>query len=282
MRPEHHPFWSRFAAIGLPFFRESRRKALGGLAILVGLLLTISGMNVVNSYVGRDFMTALADRHAGRFFTYALLLAAVFAVSTVLEVFARYAEQRIGLAWRQWLTDRFLDRYLAHRAYLRLAGQSDVDNPDERISQDIKTFTTTTMSIFVLSVNGIVTVLAFSSVLWLITPWLFVAALVYALAGSVGTLWLGRHLIRLNNQQLRKEADFRYGLGRVREHAEAVAQAAGEPGQRRRLDRWLGRLVENFRNVIRVSRNLGFFTVAYKYMPQIIPAAIVAPLYFGK
>jgi putative ATP-binding cassette transporter len=182
----------------------------------------------------------------------------------------------------EWLTRRFLDRYLARRTYLRLAGRADIDNPDERISEDVKTFTTTTMSIFVLSVNGIVTVLAFSSVLWLITPWLFVAAFGYALAGSVGTLWLGRHLITLNNRQLRKEADFRYGLGRVREHAEAVAQAAGEPGQRRRLDRWLARLVENFREVVRVTRNLSFFTVAYKYMPQIIPAAIVAPLYFRK
>ncbi|HEY1381818.1 MAG TPA: SbmA/BacA-like family transporter, partial [Gemmataceae bacterium] len=278
--PTRPSWWSRITAVGLPFFKQVRGKAWGGLAVLIALLLAINGMNVVNSYVGRDFMTALAERQGPRFFTYALLLAAVFAASTVIEVFARYAEQWLGLEWRKWLTGRFLDRYLARRTYLHLAGRQDVDNPDERISLDVKTFAVTTLSIFVLTVNGVMTVLAFSGVLWLITPWLFLAALGYALAGSVGTLWLGRRLIALNNLQLRKEADFRYGLGRVREHAEAVAQAAGEADQRHRLDRWLANLVENFREVIRVSRNLGFFTVAYKYFPQIIPAAIVAPLYF--
>jgi putative ATP-binding cassette transporter len=282
MRLLNHRFWSQFAAVGLPFFKEARGKALGGLGILVTLLLAINGMNVVNSYVGRDFMTALVGRHAPRFVTFALALAGVFAASTAVEVFARYADQRLGLVWREWLTRRFLDRYLANRAYFRLAGRRDIDNPDERISQDVMTFTRTTLSILVLGVNGVVTVLAFTSVLWLITPWLFVAALGYALAGSVGTLWLGRRLIPLNNQQLRKEADFRYGLGRVREHAEAVAQAAGEEHQRRRLNLLLARLVENYRAVLRVSRNLGFFTVAYQYMPQIIPAAIVAPLYFRR
>jgi putative ATP-binding cassette transporter len=278
--PTRRTWWSRFAAIGLPFFKQVRGKAWGGLAALVALLLAINGMIVANSYVGKDFMTALSEKDAHRFFYYALLLAGVFAVSTVIEVFARYAEQRLGLVWRRWLTDRFLDRYLARRTYLWLADRHDIDNPDERISLDVKTFTTTTLSILVLSANGVMTVVAFSGVLWLITPWLFFAALGYAVAGSVGTLWLGRRLITLNNLQLQREADFRYGLGRVREHAEAVAQAAGEADQRRRLERWLAALVANFRTVIRVSRNLGFFTVAYKYFPQIIPAAIVAPLYF--
>jgi putative ATP-binding cassette transporter len=280
MHPLKHPFWSRLKTIGLPFFRQARLKALGGLAILVVLLLVINGMNVLNSYVGRDFMTALAERHGRQFMYYAFVLAGVFGASTVIEVFSRYAEQWLGLVWREWLTHRFLDRYLTGRSYLRLLDHKEIDNPDERISLDVKTFTTTTLTIFVLGVNGIMTVLAFSSVLWLITPWLFLGALGYALAGSVGTLWLSRHLITLNNQQLQKEADFRYGLGRVRDHAQDIAQSAGEGEQRGRLNQLLHWLIENFRDIIHVSRNVGFFTVAYKYMPQIIPAAIVAPLYF--
>ncbi len=274
--------WSRLVAVGLPFFRsEARRRALGGLAVLVVLLLTINGLNVVNSYVGRDFMTALADRHARRFYLFAAALAGVFAASTVVEVFARYAEQWLGLAWREWLTRRLLDRYLAGRTYLRLARRHDIDNPDERISEDVKTFTATTLSIFVLLVNGALTLVAFSGVLWSITPWLFLTALGYAAAGSLGTILLGRRLVPLNNQQLQKEADFRYGLGRVREHAAAVAQVRGEEEQKGRLGRRLGRLVDNFRDIIRVTRNLGFFTVGYKYMPQIIPALVVAHLYIG-
>ncbi len=280
MRTLNRSMWSRLVAVGLPFFKsDARRRAFVGLAILVALLLGINGMNVVNSYVGRDFMSALAERRARQFFLLAGALAGVFAVSTVVEVFALYAEQRLGLTWREWLTRRLLDRYLARRTYLRLAGQHEVDNPDERISEDVKTFTATSLSIAVLSFNGVLILVAFSGVLWLITPWLFFIAVGYALAGSVGTVLLGRRLITLNDQQLRKEADFRYALGRVREHAEEVAQVGGEEEHKGRLLRRLGRLLENFRDIIRVSRNLGFFTIAYKYFPQIIPAAVVAPLY---
>ena len=280
MPPLNRSLWSRLVAVGLPFYQSKAGvRALGGLALLVALLVSINGMNVVNSYVGRDFMSALAERRARQFFTFAAVLGGVFAVSTVVEVFARYAEQWLGLVWREWLTRRFLDRYLAGRAYLRLAERHDIDNPDERISEDVKTFTATTLSIVILLVNGILTLVAFSGILWSITPWLFVAALGYALAGSLGTVLLGRRLVTLNSRQLQKEADFRYGLGRVREHAEAVAQVGGEEDQKGRLGTLLARVVENFRAIIRVSRNLGFFTTGYQYLPQIIPAAIVAPLY---
>ncbi len=137
--------WSRLVAVGLPFFRsEKRRLALGGIALLVTLLLTINGINVANSYAGRGFMTALAERHGKQFFVFAGIFAGVFAVSTVVEVFARYVEQRLGLFWREWLTRRLLNLYLANRTYLRLAGQCEIDNPDGRIGQDVQTFTATT------------------------------------------------------------------------------------------------------------------------------------------
>ena len=152
-------------------------------------------------------------------------------------------------------------------------------NPDARISQDVQTFTSTTLSICILLVNGILTLVAFSGVLWLISPWLFLCAVGYALAGSVGTMLLGHCLVRLNKVQLRREADFRFGLGRLREHAESIARSQGEGEQRNRLNERLKRVVENFGKIIRVSRNLGFFTTAYNYLPQIIPAAVVAPLY---
>ena len=200
MPSSNHSMWSRLAAVGLPFYRsEARRRALGASGVLVALLLLVNGMNVVNSYVGRDFMTALAEREAARFFAFAGILAGVFAVSTVVEVFARYAEQWLGLIWRDWLTRRFLDRYLAGRTYLRLTDQHDIDNPDERMSLDIQTFTATTLSIAVMLLNAILTLVAFSWVLWSITPWLFATAFGYAALGTVGTVLLGRRLVALDN-----------------------------------------------------------------------------------
>jgi putative ATP-binding cassette transporter len=272
--------WSRFLRIALPFFRSSSRKrAVAALLVLVALLLGINGLNVVNSYVGRDFMTALAEKQPYRFHIMAGLWALVFAGSTIVQVFARYAEESLGLVWREWLTCRLLDRYLTGRVYHHLAGREDIDNPDQRISEDVRTFTATTLSFLVLLTNAVLTLLAFAGVLWSITPWLFITAFLYAAGGSLGTILLGRKLVELDNHQLKKEANFRYALGRVREHAGSIAQLGGEGEEKIRLGERLAALVENFRAIILVNRNLGFYITGYNYLVQIIPAAIVAPLY---
>jgi putative ATP-binding cassette transporter len=280
MRLFKHPLWSRFATMACPIFTsEARSKAIGALVILVVLLLTINGLNIAISYATRDFMTALEQRHPERFYRYAAILAGVFAVATVSEAFSYYTEQRLGLLWREWLTRRLLDRYLAERAFHRLTGNKAIDNPDERISEEAKTFTTSSLSFVVMIINSMLTLVAFLGVSWSITPWLVLTAVVYSALGSLGTILVGRRLVPLNNRQLQKEADFRFGLGRVREHAGSVAQLSGQSGEKSRLLDRLQALVENFRAIISVTRNVGFFTRGYNYLIQIIPIAVVAPLY---
>jgi putative ATP-binding cassette transporter len=272
--------WPRFVAVGYSFFTSgARNRAIAALVLLFGLLLAINGLNVVNSYVGRDFMTSLAQRHAGRFYLIAGVFAGVFAASTIVQVVSSYVQQRLGLLWRDVLTQQLLERYLGGRAYHRLIEREDVDNPDQRISEDANIFTTTTLSFLVMLVNAVLTMIAFVGVLWLITPWLVLAAVFYAVAGSLGTILLGRRLVDLNNRQQQKEADFRFALGRIREHAVSLAKSAGEGQEKSRLGHSLAALVENMRRIIGVNLNLGFFTTGYNYLPQIIPVAIVAPFY---
>lgn len=299
MRIFNHPLWSRFVAIAWPFFAsEARPKAVGALAIMVLLLLTVNGLNLINSYITRDFMTALVQINGGRFFVFGGILAGVFAIASIAEAFAFYAEQWLGLLWREWLTHRLVDRYLAHRAYHRLTVNQSIDNPDQRISEDTKTFTTSSLSFIVLIVNGILTLAAFLGVLWSISPWLVLTAVLYATAGSLGTILLGHRLMQLNNRQLQKEADFRFALGRVREHGasagrQSVAESRSDSEPTRgtsppqgggdaksRLRERFNALVVNFREIITVTRNVGFFTKEYNYLIQIIPAVVVAPLYF--
>ncbi len=280
MRSANPSLWSRLVEVGLPFFKgDDRSRARGGLALLVIGLVGINTLNVVNSYVGRDMFSALAEHSGRRFYGNAGVLVCVFAAATIVEVLNRYVEQRLGLRWRAWLTRRLIDRYLADRTYQRLIDREDIDNPDQRISEDVRTFTSMTLSFVVLLVNGIFTLVAFAGVLWSITPWLFLAALVYAFAGTSGAVGLGRRLVPLDNQQLRREADFRFALGRVREHAAAVAQLGGENAEQVRLRDRLDAVLGNCRDIINVNRNLGFFTTAYGYLTQVIPAALVAPLF---
>jgi putative ATP-binding cassette transporter len=261
---------------------EVRWRAIGLLAVLIGLLFAISGLNVVNSYVGRDFMTAVSGRDRPGFVRMAILYLAVFAASTVVAVFQSFTEQRLGLLWRAWATGRFISLYLANRTYYWVKAAGSVDNPDQRITEDVRAFTTTTLSFLLIFLNGTFTVVAFAGVLWTISRLLFLVAVGYAALGSLLTVVLGRPLVGLNYRQLDREANLRSGLNHVHEHAESVALLHWEGRLSARLRRCLDEVVGNYRRIVSVNRNLGFFTTGYNYLIQIIPALIIAPLYINR
>ena len=272
--------WTRVIRITRPIFAsEIRWKAIAWLVALLALLLGVTGLNVVNSYVGRDFMTAINERNPASYRVMAIKYLLVFAASTAVAVFAKFCEERLGILWRGWLTSHLIQKYLTNRAYHRLMNRQDIDNPDQRMTEDVKTFTTTTLSFLLMLLNASITATAFSRVLWLITPELLFVAVGYALAGSLLTIFVGRRLVGLNNLQLKKEANFRYELIHVREYADSIALLRGEKKQMSRLFRRLNELVDNFRAIVSVNRNLGFFTISYNYLIQIIPILIVAPRY---
>lgn len=240
----------------------------------------ISALNVVNSYVGRNFMTAIADRNTTDFGRQAIFYISVFAASTVVAVFARFTEERLALLWRDFLTRRAINLYLSDSTYYHLDASGQLTYPDQRISDDIRAFTTTTLSFILMVLNSGLTIFAFSGVLWSISPLLFVVAVLYAACGSYLTFVLGRPLIQLNYNQLDKEASFRSGLIHVREKAEAIMVARSEEQQAGRLLQRLEGAIANFRQITSINRNVGFFTTGYNWMIQIIPALIVAPVFF--
>ena len=280
MRPTARRPWSRFLMLVSPVFRsEIRWQVIGLLGLLLALLLSVGGLNVLNSYVGRDFMTAISERQAGRYRVLSALYLGVFAATTIVSVCNRFVEERLGLLWRRWLTGNLLDRYLSGRAYFRLRASQEIDNPDQRITEDVKTFSVTTLSFSLMALNATITALAFSGVLWSIDPKLFLVAVAYAACGTLMSVLLGRRLVGLNNLQLKKEADLRYELIHVRENVDSVAILNGEREEGARLRRRLGEVVGNYRSIVGVNRNLGFFTTGYNYLIQVLPILIVAPLY---
>jgi putative ATP-binding cassette transporter len=258
---------------------EVRWWARGLFALLIAFALAVSGLNVVNSYVGRDFMTAIAHRDAAGFVRQAILYVGVFAASTAVAVLYRFTEERLGLFWRVWMTRKITRRYLADRTYLQLRESAQIGNPDQRIADDVRTFTTTTLSFTLMFLNGALAVLSFSGVLWTISPLLFGIAIGYASVGTLAAIRLGRPLVGLNYRQSDQEANFRADLIHVRENAESVALLRCEGRLTARLLRRIDGLAANFRRITSVNRNLGFFTTGYNYLIQIIPMLIVAPLF---
>jgi putative ATP-binding cassette transporter len=272
--------WARWRRVVLDVLRSEvggRVKLLFG--ALLALLLAINGLNVVNSYVGRDFMTAIEQRSMSGFLTLAGLYIGVFAISTVTAVIYRFTEERLGLLWRNWMTHSLVDYYLHDAAYYRLRERAEIPNPDQRIADDVRTFTATTLSLLLVWLNGTFTILAFSGVLWSISPLLFAVAVGYAAIGSGLTLVFGRPLLWLNYDQSDREASFRAELVHLRENAESVAFLHREDRIRERLFARVDALVHNLKRIIGVNRNLGFFTTGYNYLIQVVPILIVAPLF---
>ncbi|RJR40776.1 MAG: ABC transporter ATP-binding protein/permease [Desulfobacteraceae bacterium] len=273
--------WGRFIQF-VKLFATSEEvggKAKWFFAALVALLLGINGLNVLNSYVNRDFMTAIENRQMAGFLRMACIYVGVFGAITLVSVFYTYTERSLGLLWREWATRQSMLGYADHRVYYRLKAAGELDNPDQRIAEDIRAFTTTTISFVLILLNSALTVIAFSGVLWSISPMLFIAAVFYAAGGSFLTYKIGRPLVRLNFDQLDREANLRSSLIHLRANAESVALCRRETRLIRILLRNLGDLTENFRRIIATSRNVEFFTTGYNWMIQIIPALIIAPLF---
>ena len=246
---------------------------------LIALMFAIHGLNVVNSYVGRDFMTAIEQRDTAEFVSKALLYVALFAASTAVAGLLRFIEELLGLLWRSWLTHRHVERYLGADIYFWLKERGAIGNPDQRITEDVRSFTTVTLSLVIMLLNATFTIVAFSGVMWSISPLLFLVAIAYAGAGSVCTVLLGRPLVRLNYAQSDCEASFRADLVHVRENSESIALLEREGRLSARLRRRLDGVIANMRRIISVNRNLTFFTSGFNYGIQIIPALIIGPLF---
>ena len=270
------------AAFG--FFRSKlipRWKQWVMLALLLFLSLSVSGMNVVISYIENFFTTALAEKDQSTFWRFMWVYAGVFIIATPIVVIYRYIQDKLGLYWREWMTDSFLNRYFQNRAYYEINSQQEIDNPDQRIAEDIKSFTSTSLDFLLLMLGAVIDVISFTGILWSISKSLSIGLIIYAVFGTVVMVIFGKKLIVLNFNQLRKEADFRYGLVHIRDNAESIAFYRGEAQESVQVKNRFLEAVRNFNLLIGWQRNLQYFRYSYKYATYIIPSLFLASIYFG-
>ncbi len=248
------------------------------IALLV-LALAVGAVQLLMSYAGRDFMTAITNKNPAAYWKAFGWYLGTFALAIPIGVYYRWVEERLALLWREWLAQHLVKRYFNNRAYFRLRGSESVDNPDQRISEDVRNFTVSSLSFLLIALNSLITLLTFIGVLWLISGTLVALLVVYALAGTGISILIGRKLVRLHYHQYEKEANFRYALVRVRDNAESIAFYRGEKREHLDLFNRLTTAVANMRLIIICNRNLAFFTNSYNYLALVLPVAIVAPMY---
>ena len=269
-------FWIILKAF---FASERRRKARGFLIALLVMALAVGAIQVLMSYAGRDFMTAITRKDPDAYWKSFAWYLGSFALAVPVGVYYRWVEERLALLWREWMAQHLVKRYFNNRAYFRLRNSPSVDNPDQRISEDVINFTTRSLSFLLIGLNSIVTLVAFIGVLWTISYSLVGILIGYAVGGTVVSIIIGRKLVGLYYHQYEKEADFRYGLVRVRDNAESIAFYRGAKREHLDLFNRLTEAVNNMRLIIIRNRHLGFFTNSYNYLALILPVLVVAPLY---
>ena len=284
--------------IAAPYFR-SEDKFAGRLllAAVIAIELTVVGINVLLNQWNNRFYTALQEKNWEGFVREMGIFCILATAYIALAVYQLYLNQWLQIRWRNWLTHHYLGEWLDGPTHYRMQLRGDAaDNPDQRISDDVKMFVDQTLNISVGFLSAVVTLGSFIVILWGLSAnspltlfgsefhipgYLVWGALIYATFGTVLTHWIGSPLVMLNFQQQRFEADFRFNLVRVRENSEQIALLRGESAEQGRLLERFGRVVQNWYEIMIRTKKLTAFTSSYSQAAVVFPYVLVAPAYFA-
>ena len=291
-------------ALASPYFSsDDRWRARGLLAAIVALNLGAVYMLVLINDWNRLFYDALQNKDQPAFWRELGRFGWLAAGYIVIAVYKFYLTQLLELRWRNWMTRHMLDRWMADHAFHRMelmrfvgGDHRPADNPDQRIAEDLNMFTGHTIGLSMGVLNASVTLVSFVGILWglsgafsfdwggdtvTIPGFMVWMALLYCLAGSVITHWIGRPLSGLNFEQQRREANFRHHLIRVREYSESIALDRGETVERQHLGHRFARVLENATALIHAQKRLTWFTSGFGQAAVVFPFIVAAPRFFS-
>ncbi|MFN9485849.1 MAG: ABC transporter ATP-binding protein/permease [Cyanobacteriota bacterium] len=256
------------------------------LGAIILLILVINGINVGISFIARNIDNALVAYKQDEFWKIVAIYAFCLVLALPIRAIQSYLVPKLGLLWRQWLTGRLMNNYLSDRAYYVLNPNDEsieeIDNPDQRISQDTDSFTAQSLGFTVGVFEALLTFFSFIIVLWTISRDLALVLLAYSVLGTTLIVIAGRRLVYLRNLQLKLEANFRYGLVHIRDNAEAIAFYQGEQVELEEAERRLGGAISNFDRLIVWEAMISVIQRSYDYFSRFLPWIVIAPLYFSK
>ncbi|WP_407158858.1 ABC transporter ATP-binding protein/permease [Bradyrhizobium sp. STM 3557] len=279
------------------FYSEDKLAGRGLLAAVIALQLASVGGDVLINQWRNRFYNALQEKDWNGFVREMIVFCVLAGILVLLAVYQTYLTQWLQIRWRKWMTTRFLGEWLHNANYYRMELQGEAaDNPDQRLSDDVKQFVIQTLSISIGLLGSIVSLASFVIILWGLSEaaplslfghdipipgYLVWAALIYAIFGTALTQWIGRPLVNLNFEQQRYEADFRFNLVRVRENTEQIALLKGESAERTQLLQRFGSVISNWYGIMSRTKRLNAFTSSYAQAAVVFPFILMSPAFFA-
>lgn len=281
-------FWENVRAITGPYWYPTKPgerafsdviRAWGMLSLLVLLIIALVGTTVFNSFVNRYLLDIIIEeKDLNKFFETLILYGVGLILVTLLVGFSKFLRKQIALDWYQWLNNQILSKYLSERAYYKINFKSDIDNPDQRLSQEIEPLARNALSFSATYLEKVLEMISFLIILWSISQSVAIILIAYTIVGNLIAVYLSQELTKINQEELESKADYSYCLTHVRNHAESIAFFQGENQELNIISRKFNHLVKDAQRKINWERNQDLFKRGYQAAIQIFPFIVLGPL----
>ncbi|MEH2262464.1 ABC transporter ATP-binding protein/permease [Nostoc sp.] len=282
-------FWGQVKAIAGPYWYPTEPggrafsdviRAWGMLALLILSVIALVSINAFNSFVDRYILDVLIqDKDYSKFINTLWLYILCLVCVTILVGFSKFVRQRIALNWHQWLNNELLSKYLSNRAYYKINFKSDLENPDQRLSQEIEPVTTTAVSISTNSLEKLLEMIIFLGILWSISHLAAVVIVIYTIIGNGIATYFSNQFNKINQNELEFKAEYNYALTHIRNHAESIAFFQGENQELNIIKQKFNNIIVNSKFKMNWERNQEIFKRGYQALIQVFPLVILGPLY---
>ncbi|WP_392535127.1 ABC transporter ATP-binding protein/permease [Nostoc sp. C117] len=282
-------FWENVKTIAGPYWYPTKPgqrafsdviRAWAMLILLVLLIIAFVGVTAFNSFLNRYLVDIiLQEKDYSKFINSIYFYAAGLVLVTLLLGFSRFVRKQIALDWYKWLNNQILDKYLSNRAYYKINFKTDIDNPDQRLSQEIEPITSNALNFSATFLEKVLEMITFAIIIWTISQQIAVALVIYTIMGNFIAVYLNQELNSINQAEIESKADYNYCLTHVRNHAESIAFFQGEQQESNIIERRFSKLITNSKRKIDWERNRDIFNRAYQVAIELFMLFILAPLY---
>jgi len=282
-------FWKNVRAITVPYWYPTEPggrafsaviRAWGMLFLLILLIIALVGVTAFNSFVNRYLADVLIEaKDVSKFTDTLLLYGAALIVVTLLVGFSKFVRKKIALDWYEWLNNHIIEKYLNNRTYYKINFRTDIDNPDQRLSQEIEPIISNALSFSATFLQKVLEMTTFLIIIWSISQFLALVMVAYTIIGNLIAIYLTQDLNKINQDELEVKAEYNYSITHVRNHAESIAFFQGEKQELNIIKRRFSNLLKNAQSKLNLERNQDFFKRGYQAAIQIFPFLVLGRLY---